>query len=250
MHTHSRRFLKFLTLYGQELTREEWEQKQELNHQEGRWAESEFVQPWHVGWNVSRDGARGWFEDDWSWSDSWTARKIIRPSYDQQLTVNLIVKIWGKRSKGKLRPYRFRVSPVFGETSFLGIEGEFRYCKSISDALRRADKLNLDQEIQELLKHKYTKRVGQSSVFRLEGDQYVPWKTILISGEDGLEWPSGEYFETRWEKPWKGEHKDQWIINGIRVVRSYGCISSHRDPKNQPLTKQLGTWIPQPKEQD
>lgn len=256
--------MRFETLYGYVPTRAEWLEEQREHAAAGRFTvrddgENPYV-PWHSKWAVCRDGSWG-YDGEWSSMDSWTCRKIIRPSYDRATAVYLVVRVRSTWFSGnrKARPTRWTAHVSFGEHSYYAGMlplGPTRSCNSIISACRKAEKLpTVDAEVAKVLKYAYGAR-GCSAVFRKEGAEFLPFKTCFSFAPSPNDWERGQYLQTHWDTPYSG---GQTLVKGSYVKTCMGGYSGgsyHESttpggPLNysdltahHAMVEKLGCWIP------
>jgi hypothetical protein len=228
-------------------------------------------QPYHVGWRYHRNGSTGINGDEWYPGDSWTAERIIRPSYDQFTAVKLKLTIYGKKKPGgRLRANRFFASLEFAWQGGWSLGSHMYCCTSVADALRRADKLSFDAEIAEMLKRYYSPEQAKA-VYRLkriyeyetppspDDTKYQPWASTFRNGSwENL--PSGRYLEVGWDLNWKTK---KYGLNGSFIERDYGGysggalsfvnknghierVSSHEEHQRE--VEKYGTWLVKPRD--
>lgn len=263
-----RRLSDYRVLYGQEMTQEELRAERErgdvflfsLSEDDG-----ELRQHWSVGWRHHRDGRRGYFEDDWYACDSWSCERIVCPSYSQQHCIRLALSVQGKRGKnGKLRAHRWAARLVLGDPNPIGygkfteqlvIHGTLRWgdnhlpigrCKSVSDAMRQADQLDLGPAIEKLLTRAYSPR-GATCLWRREGERWEPYLTILpVTSFSMMSLPRGEYATTKWDI---GRRDDGYRVHVSHIKRGpwgySGTVYGSKSDEPEAMTIQaLGVWYP------
>lgn len=213
--------------------------------------------PWHTRWSGGRDCSFG-YDDEYLPGDSWTYKKIVGPSFDSRSTIDLKVCIRGKRRRGRLVPQSFSATLEFRGYSLrvdtgrsLPSRSGVYYCHSVADALRRAEKLPLEELKQRLLKqvfsHKHYARNARC-VYRVETNENgliaVPWMTSLCSNP--MEWPAGKYLEVGWFDDWR---EKRWRRIELEVNVSwhgYGSGSVTGGGKMADIAKGLECWIDEP----
>ena len=245
---------KFDTFYGKRLSLKEWARNRRESKAAGRFVENTYSTPWHCQWQIHRDGGTD-ITGEWQASNSWTAKKIIRPSYDQYTAVYLIVHIYGGYKKGSwgVKPKHWSAELQLGWYGSWFFERKYaRSCSSVTDACRKAEKLSfLDEDVAALLKRVYSPHRAHA-VFRKEGEEYIPYMTALGAARDPMSWDYGNYFQTYWERPWQGPQKGQTVIYGSELNRSgWGYSGGALLPfeRNQELTTKLSCWLPAPPEE-
>lgn len=284
----------FMTLYGQEKTQEELRAAHERAGELDllRPFPPEEGEPWpqhySVGWSRKRDWQQvsPTFEyDDWRLCDSWTCEKIVSPSYASDLVVKLVVHISGKRGKGgRLRPHRWSAQLVLGRFKGdpIGL-GEVRKgpwvcrgpaltCRSVADAMRRADKLDLAEGIEKLVQRAYSTEGAECFWKQAWDGTWEPYKTVFKDmGHDWRELPRGKYVVTQWkleQRPvrrgkndeadaiiiarWAAEGgRRRWLVNGAVMERGpWGYSGCHypagSESEKAKIIEELGCWLPKP----
>lgn len=195
---------------------------------------------WHCGWTISRNG--GVDENgEWRASPSWRCSKIIRPSYNQHTALRLVVHVYGKPTY-RPRPRSWSAELRFGwERRFLFDIQRGKSCRSIPDALRKAESLKgLDVVAKNLLQSAYAPHSAEA-VYREMSGTYTPWMTRLVDGEGDYGMPHGRYFSMRWRLPLGAT---QHRLHGTEYDRSsFGYVAIVKE--HELLTK-LDCWLPSP----
>lgn len=250
--------VRYGELYGQEFTQEQLRANHERRLDRDRivdWDDTEayrngteMKQHFSVGWDWSRNGHYNSLYDDWVLEPSWTARKIVRSSYDRDTCVYLHVTIRGKRSNkyNRTRPYRWGAKIVFGNrgreheqlvlahppyqsTTTLSIGR----CKSVADALRQADKLDLDEAVRKVLAYAYSSKNAECYYREIDGE-HVPWFTSLRE-TGGIDW--------------RDLRRGLYIVvghtNSHAMERTqYGQVGRYGDEDIKEVARTLGGWLP------
>jgi hypothetical protein len=243
--------VRFSILYGEPWTEEKRLAAIAEEKERGReWAEDDFppgYQPYHVGWSCYRDSYQRYPEDDeWALCDSWSGKKIVRPSYDERMATKLKIRISGKRGKnGKLRAHRW--SATVKLHNYQVEVARQQPCKSVRDALRRADLLDIDAACEEVVRKGYS-RAGAKCIYKKEGDEWVPHLTALpVKYFDYMQLPGGHYFEVRWEQNWREDYR--WEVKETSIDRSWGGYGASSGPRaREESGADVEPWLPKPQE--
>lgn len=207
--------MRLVELYGQERSQEWLRAEYERDKASGlvpsgESEEGPFPQHWSVGWDCRRDGY--WDGcDDWRPANSWTCSKIVVPSYADDLCVRLYLRVSGRRDKrGKLRAKRWAAAVGLGlprRRVQLIVMGHFLapsksslpigYCSSLTDAMKRADKLDLTEAIAKALAGIY--QSDKASCYWRLGDDgtYQPYMTTFEQTFGRQDLPFGRYAVAR-----------------------------------------------------
>lgn len=171
-------------------------------------------------------------------TDNWRAEKDLRPSYGSDTVVKLVVDIYGRRFTGRTRPTRYSAHVDMCHSRYSIWSGP---CKSIQNALRRAEAVDLNAKVKELYEGVYNPLFNKTCVYRREGDQYVPFFTDLGLYFDNFTLPQGQYAHLRWDKhPGK-----PWCTFRSSMERSpFGWSGNYgRSPCG---LERLDCWLPSP----
>lgn len=282
--------MRYDTLYGQELTQEELraahERRKEKNHliswdDEEAYRKGEPMAQHHsVGWSCQRNGYWDDMFDYFRASDSWTASKIIRPAYHEDFTVCLRLSIQGKRASNsrRCRPTRWSAVVCMGRRDrVIGIREQVVVCrrsdpnapwrthpwghypsdtlpvgrcKSLADAMRQADQLDVDEAVERVVRRAYDPHRARCYYRKIEEDgevRFDPYLMVYGVGHfDQFSLPRGTYViveeDTReGEPPVKGHvlERGQW-----------GTCGSYGKPEDRPAIEALGVWWPLKKRED
>jgi hypothetical protein len=241
----------FDELYGYAPTRAEWERERRERKQRGLLVASEYGTPWHCKWQVRRNGGIDqWGE--WVPSGSWTCQKIIKPSYNLQTAVQLIVTVQGRATRWKsCRPARWSASLALGgQKHSLWHRKYGRSCKSVSEACRKAERLPfLDVEMVELLRAVYGAEGSEALHREVRPGEYEPFLTVLWNDND-LDFEGGKYLGTRWYPAQSGlELRGRYYhrFGGGSSTLYWGADGPEADKYNA-LMQKVGCWVPAPEE--
>jgi hypothetical protein len=185
----------------------------------------EFSMLWGEGeWIVGRDGGYD-LDGEWVLGQSWAASRVLRSSYALELAVQVKVHIWGKRGrKRRLRPFgwaaHLELHPAMVEVGRAG-------CKSVADALRQVDRLDLTALCNAVTRQAYIQQ--RKCVFRLEPGSnprwvgsWVPWLTTFSMLAEHKSWPDGSYFIVAWQHNFQAK----CVLRGYAYCISMGGSSS------------------------
>lgn len=264
-----RRGVSYDTLYGKELTLAEQQAQQALRKAQGYFSETEHHQPWHCGWQREAKGGSD-MSGEWQFYGSYSCEKTIRPSYDRDMVVRLVVQVGGVGKKKRGQGWKYN---RWSAGLRCGLHGSSFYgrkyaqsCNSVASACRKAEKLPfIDEEVDALLKRVFSPACAQA-VLRYDprACEFVPFTTELGIAGSPHDWPIGKYFRTAWRKLWQGADKGKWIIDGTSVdVGSFGYGSGGSDVPgltgydykdkyrlvHKAMVESLGCWLPEPKDQ-
>jgi len=158
------------------------------------------------GWHIQRSG--GYDQTgEWVSGNTWTcdlpiatsAIPVMQRSYGDNVMrpahIWLSLSVWGPEKGGRVKPQRFTAKVRMGsvEEAIYGF-GESRYCKSVSDALRRARKIDTAPAVERMLRKSYSAACSRC-VYRIEDGAWNPWVSLLPIDTDSMLWPIGEYVE-------------------------------------------------------
>ena len=179
----------------------------------------------------------------------WTATKVVRSSVDPGLRVTAAVEIWcgGKHPH---RPTRWALNLKLGRTTRrITPYDKPGACGSIADALRRADALDLDEEIEDLVREAFTddSRVRRiACVYKLENGELIPFATRLNIdywwARNAHPYGVGTFFLLSWHY---NLPREEWYL-GVTEEQVSTYLSSggchHPEMKERVLAH--GGWFP------
>lgn len=150
------------------------------------------------GWHTRRDGGTDW-TGEWRPGNSWTATRVLAPSFGQYMTVRLRMSIQGSpRSRRDIKPRTWYAWVELGNISIAFPPLKSNACDSIADAQHKADRFRgLPDLVSQVLKKAYADR---GCVYRLDGDDpdvlenWKPWLSTCNDRQDYEDWPDGSYF--------------------------------------------------------
>lgn len=262
-----KRGVSYDTLYGHKWTEAEFEAEMAERKKRGQFIADAYYVPEHCLWHHKPNGGTD-MNGEWSFSGAYTCEKIIRPSYDEQMAVVLVVQIGSKRLgwTTKYRYNRWSASLRCGRYSSYFAQKYAHSCNSLVDACRKAEKLPfIDDEVKKLLKRVFSP-IGSSALFRYDTDacEFLPYKTDLGAAGSPSDWPTGKYYSVDWHRPYKGPDKTQWLLKGSSTNVTGGGYSGggtdvpgvpyqHTWGKNWQMVQQamieaVGCWLPKPEE--
>lgn len=207
-------------------------------------------------WFGGNDGSYDSESERFHRADSWTWKKTLlesgKPPYDifrpQQypLRVELVVHASEIYNKHQNNPYKKRRLIHYLVSANVTIGYNVKYeiakyvkCQSLYDVLIYANWLaryNVTG-ISWWPLHLAYRRERSTSVWKLDGDQWVPFATIFPIGEDGHRTlPTGVYATWRYE-----DHPRYMTMSWRRVEISAWCYSSGGDFK-VPITPEMEPW--------
>lgn len=161
---------------------------------------------------LSRSGYVDMF-DEWCPSDSWTGTEVVRESLDSSMNIRLHLRVVGVRSRrkndkgafgtGKCRPVKWTASLSMDNLTRNVISGS---CKSLKDAVRQVEALDLDPHIEAFLRVFYSRERGlciwtrcprPSRLSRVANEGWTPFVTLFAGWGNPRNWNCGSYLVLR-----------------------------------------------------
>jgi hypothetical protein len=224
--------------------------------------------PHHVGWRIYRDSHKEWCGTEyyeWVTGNSWSGTKIVRPSYDRDCAVTLHVRIQGKRDKtGRWRPWKWLLHLALGqrheERGGAVREGWSGYCRSLEDAKRRIDKVDIDAEVEALVRKIYsTQNRKVECIYSKVGEQWKPYVTLFSIGWDDLNdsrrggahyGAVQEFLGIEYRYPMTGSYGPHQRYKGRRHTFERSCHVSSGACDIDVIANALGSWVDWQERQD